>query len=83
MPIVYSITNGKNGYYYMAPCRIISISDDGLEVIAEIAYEEDSTCYHMNGNQLKLKITDVWAPVRMLNDSIKNQKQLEHETSTC
>ena len=71
-PIVHSITDEKNLYCYMAPCRITSISDDGLEVIAEIAYEENSTCYHMNGNQLKLHITEVWAPVAMINRSYRH-----------
>lgn len=64
---VYSITHKENRYHYMAPCRILSISKDLIWLEVEVEYEENSHCAHYNGERLKLHITDVWAPVYMIN----------------
>lgn len=65
--IVHSITHGENRYHYMAPCRIIGIEDNRKTIIAEIQYEQGSTCEHYNGELLRLDITEVWAPVYLMN----------------
>lgn len=76
---VYSITHGENRYHYMAPCRIISASDDLTWFEVEVEYDKDCHCAHYNGERLKLHITDIWAPVYKINrpfpefDKIVNQ----------
>jgi hypothetical protein len=65
--VVYSITHGENRYHYMAPCRIISASEDLLWFEVEVEYKKDCHCAHYNGERLKLHITDVWAPVYKIN----------------
>jgi hypothetical protein len=55
-----NLTTGRNQYHYMAPCRIESVSPDGMEIIGVIDYAPGSTCAWMNGQRLRLPITNVW-----------------------
>ena len=64
--IVFNLTHNENRYHYMAPCRIESVSQDGLTVTAVIDYGPDSVCSHYNGERLRLDITAVWPPVAHL-----------------
>ena len=64
--IVFNLTHNENRYHYMAPCRIESVSEDGLTVTAVIDYGPDSVCSHYNGERLRLDITEVWPPVARL-----------------
>jgi hypothetical protein len=60
--ICHSITHNDTRYHYMAPCIIESISEDGNTIIAVVNYEPDSHCADMNGERLRLDITEVWPP---------------------
>ena len=62
---VHSLTHGDTRYHYMAPCRIESVSPDGLTVIAVVEYDRPGwTQDRYNGERLRLDITEVWPPVR-------------------
>ena len=64
---VHSLTHGEHRYHYMAACRIESISLDGLTLIVVVEYDESVWCRDLyNGEKLRLDITDVWPPCRML-----------------
>ena len=63
----YSLTHGEGRYHYMAACRIESVSADGLTVVAVVEYDESVWCRdRYNGERLRLDITDVWPPCRLL-----------------
>ena len=62
--IVHSLTHGQPRYHYMAPCRLVEIEPDGLHYIAVVDYAPDSHCAHLNGERLRLHITELWPPYR-------------------
>lgn len=63
----YSLTHGEGRYHYMAACRIESVSTDGLTVVVVVEYDESVWCRdRYNGERLRLDITDVWPPCRLL-----------------
>ena len=65
--VVHNLTYGDTRYHYMAPCRIESVSTDGLTVIAVVEYDRPSWCRERyNGERLRLDITEVWPPVWLL-----------------
>ena len=65
--IAHSLTHGARRYHYTAPCRVESVSADGLTVIAVVAYPEPGPCRDFyNGERLRLDITEVWPPCRLL-----------------
>lgn len=64
---VHSLTHGSSRYHYMAPCRIESVSPDGLTIIAVVDYDRPGWCKdRYNGERLRLDITEVWPPVWLL-----------------
>ena len=63
---VWSVTHRRNAVYYCALVRILEISNDGLLFDVEINYAEDSICRWMNGERLRLDLTDIWPPVDRL-----------------
>lgn len=65
--IVYSITHQENRYHYMAPCKIVSISNDGLNIKCEVEYPKGSSCEHYNGERLQLHFLEIWAPTSLIN----------------
>lgn len=60
--IVFSLTKGREGYYYMAPIRLVG--RDGDAFIAEINYGKEAPrhCREQNDERLRLEIWQVWAP---------------------
>jgi hypothetical protein len=69
----YSLRHGERRYHYMAPCRIESVSLDGLTIIAVVEYHEPGSCRDLyNGERLRLDITDVWPPVWLLSAQRRN-----------
>ncbi len=64
---VHNLTHGETRYHYMAPCRIESVSADGLTVIAVVEYDRPGWCQdRYNGQRLRLDLIDVWPPVWLL-----------------
>ena len=61
--IVHNLTHGGLRYHFCAPCKILTISEDGETFTVEIGYHADSPCARYNGEHLRLDITEVWAPV--------------------
>ena len=60
----------------MAPCRIESVSPDRLTVIAVVDYDRPGWCCdRYNGERLRLDITEVWPPVRMLAAQRHREKE--------
>ena len=77
--IVHSITHNERRYHYMALCIIREIRDGGETFIVEVDYPPGAGCdcdKRYNGEMLRLDITEIWAPVRELNearDAAENQ----------
>ena len=64
----FSLTHGERRYHYMAPCRIESVSPDGLTIIAVVEYPRPCPCADLyNGERLRLDLTEVWSPVSLLS----------------
>lgn len=64
----FSLTHGERRYHYMAPCRIESVSTDGLTILAVIEYQRPCPCADLyNGERLRLDLTEVWPPVWLLS----------------
>ncbi len=64
----FGLTHGERRYHYMAPCRIESVSPDGLTIIAVVDYDRPCPCADLyNGERLRLDITEVWPPVWLLS----------------
>ena len=64
----FSLTHGERRYHYMAPCRIESVSPDGLTIMAIIEYQRPCPCADLyNGERLRLDLTEVWPPVWLLS----------------
>ena len=67
-PDAFSLTHGERRYQYMAPCRIESVSPDGLTIIALVEYDRPCSCADLyNGERLRLDLTEVWPPVWLLS----------------
>ncbi len=67
--ICFSITHNDQRYHYGAPCRIIEISPDCETFVVEVDYPEGAGawCFGMNGERLRLDITEIWAPTVLLH----------------
>lgn len=72
--LAYSLTHGQRRYHYTAPCRIESVSADGLTIIGVVEYSASSPCSHHNGERLRLDITEVWPPVFLLSEQRRKQR---------
>lgn len=72
--LAYSLTHDQRRYHYMAPCRIESVSADGLTIIGVVEYPASSSCSHHNGERLRLDITEIWPPVRLLSEQRREQR---------
>ena len=60
-----SLTHGGNRYHYMAPVRLLfEIAEDVW--IAVVEYAPGSTCWRLNGELLRLPLTNIWPPVKRL-----------------
>ena len=65
----FSLTHGERRYHYMAPCRIESVSADGLTIMAVVEYQRPCPCADLyNGERLRLDLTEVWPPVWLLSE---------------
>lgn len=63
----YNLTHGEIRYHYMAPCRIEEMVDaETFTVVVDYADDAPEHVKHHNGERLRLDITEVWAPVRLL-----------------
>lgn len=63
-----SVTHGAIRYHYMAPCEIIG--EEAGEWLARIEYPPGTPCAALyNGEILRLPITNIWPPVRWLNEA--------------
>ena len=79
----YSLTHGEGRYHYMAACRIESVSADGLTIVAVVEYDESVWCRdRYNGERLRLDITDVWPPCRLLRALRDEQKSAAASVQT-
>ncbi len=74
-PDAFSLTHGERRYHYMAPCRIESVSPDGLTIIAVVEYHRPCPCADLyNGERLRLDLTEVWPPVWLLSAQRHEQR---------
>ena len=79
----FSLTHGERRYHYMAPCRIESVSPDGLTIIAVVEYQRPCPCADLyNGERLRLDLTEVWPPVSLLSAQ-RHEQQTSATTSTA
>lgn len=63
----FSLTHRERRYHYMAPCRVESVSADGLTIIAVVEYTNPGWCRdRYNGERLRLDFTEVGPPRAML-----------------
>ena len=63
----FSLTHGERRYHYMAPCRVESVSADGLTVVAVVEYTNPGWCRdRYNGERLRLDFPEVGPPRSML-----------------
>ncbi len=66
-PDTFSLTHGERRYHYMAPCRVESVSADGLTIIAVVEYTNPGWCRdRYNGERLRLDFTEAGPPRAML-----------------
>ena len=66
-PDAFNLTHGQRRYHYMAPCRVESVSGDGLTVIAVIEYTNPGWCRDLyNGQRLRLDYLEVGPPRAMI-----------------
>ena len=80
---VHSLTHNDTRYHYTAPCRIESVSPDGLTVVAVVEYDRTGwTQDRYNGERLRLDITEVWPPVRLLLAARSREQQTLHHAVT-
>ena len=62
----FSLTHGERRYHYMAPCRVESVSTDGLTIIAVVEYTNPGWCRdRYNGERLRLDFTEAGPPRAM------------------
>ena len=79
----FSLTHGERRYHYMAPCRIESVSPDGLMIVAVIEYHRPCPCADLyNGERLRLDFTEVWPPVSLLSAQ-RHERQTRAATLTA
>ncbi len=63
----FSLTHGERRYHYMAPCRVESVSADGLTIIAVVEYTNPGWCRdRYNGERLRLDFVEAGPPRAML-----------------
>ena len=73
---VHNLTDGRTRYHYMAPCRIKSVSLDGLTLIVVVDYHRPGWAQERyNGERLRLDITEVWPPVWLLAARRRGQQE--------
>ena len=68
----------------MAPCRIESVSPDGLTIIASVEYDRPCSCADLyNGERLRLDLTEVWPPVWLLSAQRHEQQNRAAATTAA
>ncbi len=72
----FSLTHGERRYHYMAPCRVESVSADGLTIFAVVEYTNPGWCRdRYNGERLRLDFTEVGPPRAMLRTGRDEQQR--------
>ena len=82
-PDTFSLTHGERRYHYMAPCRVESVSADGLTIIAVVEYTNPGWCRdRYNGERLRLDFTEAGPPARHASSRARRAAARGHRRRT-